>query len=78
MRMKSPWTTVAIGIVLAAILIVSGKWNDSLLLALLLLFLIAAIFPPAGVTIGGLALLYVILVHGRTAIEHLNLNGGKK
>lgn len=75
--MRSPWTTVAIAIVLTAILIVAGKWNGTLLMALLLLLLIAAIYPPAGVTLGGLALLYVILVYGQTAIAHLNL-GGKK
>jgi len=62
--MSSPWTTIVLASLIALLQLLRGRFSESLWIALLGLVLLGAIFPPAGIITGGLALFYVAFVHG--------------
>lgn len=60
------WTVIAVAVGIGAIALALEKWSSSLALALVALLLIGAIFPPAALLIGGVALFYLVFTNGRT------------
>lgn len=59
--MRSIWTVITIALLLGFAAVVTGKWSTHYLLMLVVLILVGALYPPAGVLIGGTALVWVLL-----------------
>lgn len=66
------WTVVLIAIGLTTITGLTGHWSGGFFMALLVLLLVGAVVPPLAITVGGLALLWLTLTHGRQAIANVN------
>lgn len=74
--MKSPWTTFALAIVILFIVLVTGKFNGTTLLALLVLVILGGIFPPFAVPFAAVILVYLLLVHGPDAVKKVTPTPG--
>lgn len=75
---SSPWATWVCCVAIALIALVRGKWSGTLVIALLALAVLGALFPPAGLLVGGIVVFYLLLVHGPEVFGHLTqLFGGK-
>lgn len=73
------WGVIAIAMGIAAIALVRGTFTVSLGLALVVLMIGGAVFPPAGLLIGGAALFYLVFVHGPELFSRLgSAIGGSK
>lgn len=75
----SRWLGLLLALLLGALLWLGGQWkNPATPLALLILALLGAVFPPAALVVGGIALLVVYLQHGTEILSALGrvLNGG--
>jgi hypothetical protein len=59
------WGVLAIAIGIAAVALVRQTFTSSLGLVLIALLVIGAVYVPAGLLLGGVALFYLVLVHGR-------------
>lgn len=76
--MNSPWTVLAIAIVIFFIELLTKGWNQTLLISLLVLVLLGAIFPPFAIAFGGAILLYLIVTRGTDILKPFTPTGGKK
>lgn len=72
--MNSPWTVIALALVILLIEIVTNQWNDGILIALLILILVGAIFPPFAIGFSALILLYLVLRRGPTVLKQWGLD----
>jgi len=76
--LSSFWTSVVLALVIVAIALVRGQFTPRVWLALLGYLVLAALFPPAGFLIGGIVVVYLLLVHGRQSFGQLiTLFGGR-
>jgi TRAP-type C4-dicarboxylate transport system permease small subunit len=75
----SRWLGLLLALALGGLLWLSGAWkNPGTPVALLILALLGAVFPPAALVVGGVALLVVYLQHGTAVLAALSrvLKGG--
>lgn len=70
---NSIWTVVVIAAVIALVAIVRGLFKASTLLALVVLVLVGALWPPAAVVIGGVALVWLAFTQAVPLIKQLGL-----
>lgn len=70
---NSIWTVVVIAAVIALVAIVRGFFKASTLLALVVLVLVGALWPPAAVVIGGVALVWLAFTQAVPLIKQLGL-----
>lgn len=75
---SSFWTTLALALVIAAIATVRGHWTGSLFLALIALLILGALLPVVGFLVGGVAVVYLLFVHGPQLAGGLNAALGGK
>jgi hypothetical protein len=72
---ESPWTVAVIALLIGVVVLARGGFNtDTGMragLALIALLLIGFLWPPLGILIGGVALFYLVLVHGPQLITQL-------
>lgn len=74
---SSFWTTLALAIGIAVVALARGHVSGGLLIALIALLVLGALLPVAGFLVGGVALVYVLFVHGPQLAGQLNsLFGG--
>lgn len=66
------WAVVVIALALIALTGATGHWSTGFWVALLVLLLLGALFPPAGLLIGGAALLYLGLTHGQQFSDNVS------
>ena len=66
------WVVIALAIVIAAISILVGHWSSGLFVALIVLLVMGAVFPPAAVLIGGVVVLDLLFVHHNELSKALN------
>lgn len=62
--MNSPWSVVAIAILLLIVTIMAGVFKPVTLAALLVFVILGMIFPPVAIWVGAIMLLYLLMVHG--------------
>jgi hypothetical protein len=55
--MKSAWTVLTLAVLIVVVRIIGGVWKSSDILGVVALVLLGALFPPAGILVGGIALL---------------------
>lgn len=70
--MNSPWTALALGLVILFIEWIAGTINKTTILALTILVLLGGIFPPFAIMFAAVILLYLMLTKGKTVLSHLN------
>lgn len=61
---SSIWTVVVIAALIFIVALIRGHLSAGLMLALVALLLAGAIWPPLGIVVGGIALFWIVLVHG--------------
>ncbi len=66
------WAVIVIALALIALVGASGHWSGGFWIALLVLVIIGALWPPAALVFGGLALFYLALTHGRAFIANVS------
>jgi hypothetical protein len=65
----SRWLGLLLALALGALLYLGGAWRmPATPLALLVLAVLGAIFPPAALVVGGVAIVVVLLIHGQAAM----------
>jgi hypothetical protein len=69
----SIWTVVVMAAVIALIAIVRGHFKASTLLALVVLVLVGALWPPVAVLIGGVALVWLAFTQTIPLLRQLGL-----
>lgn len=74
------WGVITIAVLIAGIGLAVGAFSGGLVLALVVLIVAGAIFPPVALLVGGVALFYLLFVHGQELFGKLNtaLGGSKK
>lgn len=65
------WTVVVIAAVIALVHIVRGQFTATTLLALVLLVLVGALWPPLAILIGGVALVWLTFTQGVPLLRQL-------
>jgi hypothetical protein len=72
------WTVVVIAAGIAGVALARATWTPALGLALIVLLLIGALFPPAGLLLGGISLFYLLFIHGQELFKRLSVALGGK
>ena len=67
------WTVVVMAAVIAIVAVVRGHFQGSTLLALVVLVLVGALWPPVGVLIGGVALVWLALTQTVPLLRQVGL-----
>jgi hypothetical protein len=71
----SPWTVAVIGLLIGVIVLARGGFGSTqgqrAGLGIIGLLLIGFLWPPAGIVLGGVALFYLVFVHGPDLIKQL-------
>lgn len=65
------WAVLVIAALLTALVGATGHWSQGFFVAVLVLVLVGALWPPAALLVGGAALLYLTLTHGRQFIANV-------
>lgn len=81
---SSPWSVAVIALLIAIIVLARGGFGTPngmrAGIGLVVLLLIGFLWPPLGILIGGIALFYLVFVHGPSLIQQLtkgvSANGG--
>ena len=73
--MNSPWTVLAIGLIILFIEWISGTLNKTTILALAILILIGGIFPPFAIMLAAVILFYLMLTRGNKLLARLTPGG---
>jgi hypothetical protein len=72
---ESPWSVAVIALMIAVIVLARGGFGTPqgarAGLAIVGLLLIGFLWPPLGMLIGGVALFYLVLVHGPALLQQL-------
>jgi hypothetical protein len=72
---ESPWTVAVIALLIGVIVLARGGFGTANGMkagfALVALLLIGFLWPPLGILIGGVALFYLVFVHGPQLITQL-------
>lgn len=75
-RLSSPWTVAVIALLIGIIVLARGGFSSSngmrAGLAIVGLLLIGFLWPPLGIVIGGIALFYLVFVHGPQLFAQLS------
>ncbi|HZV49923.1 MAG TPA: hypothetical protein VFD49_09180 [Candidatus Dormibacteraeota bacterium] len=73
----SVWTVIVLAILLGAIAAIRGYFRGATLLSLIVLVLVGALWPPLGIVIGGVALVWTALTQTVPLLQQLRLLGGQ-
>lgn len=65
------WAVLVIGLAMIVLVGATGHWSVGFWIALLVLVIGGAIFPPAALLFGGSALFYLVLTHGPAFIANV-------
>lgn len=71
--MNSFWTVLVIAVLIAVYALYMGGFTLARILALIALLIIGALWPPAGIVIGGVALLWLTLRNGPSILQKAGL-----
>lgn len=71
--MNSVWTVIVLAAIIALVAIVRGHFTASTLLALVVLVLAGALWPPLGILIGGVALVWIVFTQGIPLLRQIGL-----
>jgi len=75
----SLWGVIVIAVLIGGVALAMGAFTSSIGLALVVLLLVGALFPPAALLLGGVALFYLVFIHGQELFGRLaKALGGKK
>lgn len=69
--MNSPWTVVALGLIILFIEWITGNINKTTILAVAILVLLGGIFPPFAVMFAAVILVYLMLTRGQKVLARL-------
>jgi len=61
--MTNPWVAFGLALAVAVALILTGNWSSHAMLALIVLLLVAGMFPPLGIAVFSLVLVTLLLRH---------------
>ena len=71
----SPWTVAVIAVLIAGIVLARGGFSTPTGmrtgLGIIALLLIGFLYPPAGIVLGGVALFYLVFIHGADLVAQL-------
>lgn len=71
----SPWTVAVIALLIGVIVLARGGFGTPAGMragfGILALLLIGFLWPPLGIVIGGIALFYLVFVHGQALLTQL-------
>jgi len=77
---SSPWTVAVIALLIGVIVLARGGFGTQqgqrAGLAIIGLLLIGFLWPPLGIVLGGVALFYLVFVHGASLFTQLTQNVG--
>ena len=72
----SPWSVAVIALLIGIIVLARGGFGTAngmrAGIGLIGLLLIGFLFPPLGILLGGIALFYLVFVHGASLIQQLS------
>lgn len=66
------WGVLALALAITVLVGAAGQWSGGFWVALGVLVIIGAIWPPIALLFGGLVLLYLALVHGQTFLKNVS------
>jgi len=77
---SSPWTVAVIALAILVVVLARGGFGtpqgQRAGIAVIFLLLIGFLWPPLGIVLGGVALIYLVVVHGPALIQQLTQSLG--
>jgi hypothetical protein len=72
------WTVIAIAAVIWALGMITGAFSTRMLIGILFFVLIGAVYPPFGIGVGSIVILYLMLVKGQNVLSWITSKLGGK